>query len=299
MKEEVVPQRCRILAPAKINLFLRVTGKREDGYHDLVTWMHKLTLCDTIDLEFGSGKGVCLHCDDPTLPTGAGNLVIKAVEAFLTALGKKTMPGLVIRLSKKIPVAAGLGGGSSDAGTVLRGLNKMFGTPFSGQHLVEIARNIGADVPFFTTAWPSVIATGIGEVMKPIKPLAGYRVLLVNPGFPVSTAWVFEKFRLTTQSKNSTLSCFKSLDEICSNFSEMSNDLESVTFGKYPEVKEIRDALVEGGADLAMMSGSGPTVFGLFSVTDSQRHDSVSHLARFFRQRFGERVYVTDIDTGA
>ena len=287
---------CRIQAPAKINLFLKVTGKRDDGYHDLVTWMQKLEISDEIELELDGSRGIRLRCDDQNLPVGDDNLVVKAARAFFAAAGVDPGTGLCIRLTKRIPVAAGLGGGSSDAGAVIRGLNSLYAEVLNQDQCIDMARKIGADVPFFVTDYASVLASGIGDVMKPLPSLVGYRVLLVNPGFHVSTAWVFEKFRLTRPVKESKLSCFKSPEISSLHLEDLQNDLEEVTFGKYPEVMSIRDSLRDSGAALAMMSGSGPTVYGLFSEdVDSNIQDVVVD----FRNRYGKQVFLTAIDAGA
>ncbi len=150
-----------LYAPAKINLFLHVLGQRADGYHDLETWMQKLQLYDIITLEIiPEERGIELFCSDPNIPADASNLAARAATAYFAVSRKGKGCGVKISLEKHIPVAAGLGGGSSDAGTVLRGLNAVFGQEFSEPELIEIARPLGADVPFFAGGHNAVVAQG-------------------------------------------------------------------------------------------------------------------------------------------
>jgi len=284
-------------APAKVNLFLHVLGRREDGYHELVTRMQKIDLCDTLHVSRRTSPGVAFSCSDKRLPTGTGNLAVLAAHTYLDAAGVDGRCGLEIRLQKRIPVAAGLGGGSSDAGAVLRGLNVLFDNALGAEQLIELGGTIGADVPFFTVACTAAIARGIGERLSPAADIEGFWILLVNPGISVSTRIVFENYALTTLSKNSTLPSFdkSGLDRFSCD--QMHNDLEAVTMARHPVIGTIKHSLIENGAAAAMMSGSGPTVFGLFS-TERFTARQIETLVDTFALAYGQHVYATRTYTG-
>ena len=267
-----------LLCPAKLNLALRVTGKREDGYHDLETVFQRVTLFDRLRVSRKDSPGVELSCPDSGLPVDGNNIVLKAAEAFF-----KNMPepgGVRLTLWKKIPVAAGMGGGSSDAATTLAGLNRLFGRPYSLERLMEIGSSVGADVPFFLLGVSSAYGEGIGDRLTVIRlPLMWF--VLVHPPLEVSTAWVYRKFDLSltktarkVKKKNSDRGSF-SLDEL------FFNDLQKVTFTAHPELQTIRETLVSLGALKALMSGSGPTIFGVFpdirAALSAQRTITAGH----------------------
>jgi len=282
----LMPLTCE--APAKINLFLAIRGKRADGFHELETQMLKLALADHVHLE-EQGAGISLYCPGSGLPTDQDNLVHRAAAAFLAALG--TEKGIRIVLEKKVPIAAGLGGGSSDAAAALRGMNALFGAPFSQEQLVELARPLGADVPFFVVDCQAAWATGIGDRICPgPAPLSDW-IVLVNPGFSVSTRWVYENFTLTTKGKPYILGrAFEHADKRCPAPGKVPlyNDLEAVTIGKYPLLGLLKEELLADGAHGALMSGSGPTVFGLFQDKEAARKSAVR-----FAERFGRNVFLT------
>ncbi len=273
----------RLSAPAKINLYLKVTGRRPDGYHDLATLMQKIDLCDELLLQTCK-TGIQLSCPDSSLPENRDNLVFKAAQLFLASLEERLggeERGVRMTLYKKIPAAAGLGGGSSDAAAVLLGLNELFSTNCTTEELVSLAVQLGADVPFFVFGHAAAWATGIGEKLTPAVSLTKYHLLVVNPGFPVATQWVFKNFRLTVDEKKDSLDCChcskrkSDFSVLAETFSrrviqpmELENDLESVTTERYPEVNRLKKKLLNHGAVGAMMSGSGPTVFGLFAESD-------------------------------
>jgi 4-diphosphocytidyl-2-C-methyl-D-erythritol kinase len=250
-----------LLCPAKLNLSLRVTGKREDGYHDLETVFHRVTLFDRLRLSRKDSPGAELWCPDSGLPVDGNNIVLKAAEAFFK--NQPETDGVTLTLWKKIPVAAGMGGGSSDAAATLAGLNRLFGRPYSLERLMEIGSSVGADVPFFLLEVSSAFGEGIGDRLKAIRlPLMWF--VLVHPPLEVSTAWVYRNFDLSLtkiagkiKKKNSDRGSF-SLDDL------FFNDLQKVTFTAHPELRTIRETLVSLGALKALMSGSGPTVFGVF-----------------------------------
>ena len=292
------PEVVTLLAPCKVNLLLRVLGRRGDGYHELETWMQKLDLADEISLRILPQPEIVLHCDDPDIPGGAGNLAWRAAQAFLKASRKSTGKGVEIHLQKKVPSGAGLGGGSSDAGTVLRGLNRLFDHEFTDQELVKMATPLGADVPFFAVEHSAVLATGIGEAMVPVEPLTNCSIILVNPGFSVSTKWVFETFALTSDSEESRMSPSRIHDVKALSLDDMCNDLEQVTSGAFSEIEQMKKKLLDLGAYKAMMSGSGPTVFGVFP-DDRSDMVAVQGAADRLRLEYKERVFVTRSYTGA
>ncbi|MEE4166419.1 MAG: 4-(cytidine 5'-diphospho)-2-C-methyl-D-erythritol kinase [Desulfocapsaceae bacterium] len=287
-----------LLAPAKINLFLSILGRREDGYHELVTRMQKIDLCDHLNISTRRSPGIHLSCSDKTLASGKNNLVVIAAEKFLKAAGLIFEYGLDIHLEKRIPVAAGLGGGSSDAGAVLKGLNTLFKTPLSAEQLVEIATTIGADVPFFTVDYPSAIASGIGERLSAAPDIEGFWIILVNPGIPVSTRAIFENYTLTTVPKNSKVPSFQKRRLTDFSVGQMHNDLEPVAILSQPVIETIKLSLLENGAVAAMMSGSGPTVFGLFP-TEQYTEPEINTLVDRFTMVYGRRVYAARPFAGA
>ena len=296
--ENDFPEVLDLFAPAKINLFLRVLGKRADGYHQLETWMQKLDFGDTVTLQPTRDGMIRLSCSDRSLPQDLSNLASRAAALFFSLSSRGKGHGVAIRIEKRIPVAAGLGGGSSDAGAVLCGLNRLFGGEFSEEQLASMALQLGADVPFFATSHDAVIAGGVGEEMYPLPGLQGYGIVLVNPGFSVSTRWVFENLGLTTELKESKLASFRKDAFALLTRGKLVNDLESVTLASYPELLEIKTDLVDAGAEISLMSGSGPTVFGLFPDT-SKNATALQVVADEMRRKFGERVFVARAKVGA
>ncbi len=259
-----------IAAPAKINLFLSVCGRRQDGYHILDTLMAKLHLADTLSIGILDRPGIELACAGASIPDGEGNIAWRAAAALLAATGRQDI-GVRIRIDKRIPVAAGLGGGSSDAAAVLLGLDHLLELGLGSRRLAELALDLGADVPFFVHPWPVARAGGIGERLAAATLDQPWHVVLVNPGFRVSTRWVFENFALTSPGDPYMLGRNQvggPRDGVRPAPRHFRNDLERVTASRYPELQRIKAALLEGGAAAALMSGSGPTVFGLFADRD-------------------------------
>lgn len=250
-----------IETPAKINVRLKITGRRPDGYHTLVSVMIPVTLTDRLVLQPTRGSGIELACSGGKVPMGEENLVHRAARAFFSKAHVEK--GVSIRLDKRIPVAAGLGGGSSDAAATLRGLDALWPGRLSSAVLHRLAAGLGADVPFFLTPVPAV-ARGIGEVLEPLANWPNLCYVIVNPPIAVSTAWVYGQFRieLTTHENDCTFDALKTEGFSVSRLLE--NDLEPVTEARFPVVRTIREALLETGAEGALMTGSGPTVFGIF-----------------------------------
>lgn len=254
------------VSPAKVNLFLKVLRKREDGYHDLLSLMQRIDLCDEMTFE-RTGGGIQLRCPGTTLPEDGGNIVYRAAAAFFSRIG--TPPDIGITLRKRIPVAAGLGGGSSNAATTLLTLNEMHGAPLAQEELREIGTGLGADVPFFIfgkTAW----ASGIGDRLQEAPPLPPLHLLLVNPGFEISTKSVYQGLNLglTKEAIHYSIPRFSTVDDLVRG---IMNDLESVSLRLHPVLNQIKALLMKNGARGALMSGSGPTVFGIFPDEESAR----------------------------
>ncbi|HWP34973.1 MAG TPA: 4-(cytidine 5'-diphospho)-2-C-methyl-D-erythritol kinase [Thermodesulfobacteriota bacterium] len=272
----------RLTCPAKVNLTLEVLGRRADGYHEIRSVMVPISLADELVLRAAAEPGVHLTVEGADLPTGPDNLVHRAATLFFEALAEGRgpggpagrsrpggAPGVAIHLVKRIPVGAGLGGGSSDAAATLRGLARLFGVDLGEAALAALARRLGADVPFFLETRPA-LASGIGERLAPLPPLPPLWMVLLNPGFPVSTAWAYREFdalagedgRLTPPGDQGTIDRF--LEGPAAAASALRNDLERATLRAYPVVAELKAALVASGALGALMAGSGPTVFGIF-----------------------------------
>ena len=258
-----------MLTCSKVNLSLAVTAKRPDGYHDLDSLFYPFREpSDEITLEDAPGSdGVSIRCDAPGVPLEPEkNLCGKAVFAYCKAAGMP-LPGLVIRLKKNIPVAAGMGGGSADGATVLRLLQEKYGALRETQ-LDDAAFSLGADVPFFLTPRPSHV-TGAGEHHVPVEGLPDrLPLLLAAPQFPVSAAWAYQHMDLaktvaTPPRTNELIEALRSRD-YKSAAGLMRNDLEHALFVKFPLLVLLRDFLLAHGALRAMISGSGPTILALF-----------------------------------
>ncbi|MGD8880522.1 MAG: 4-(cytidine 5'-diphospho)-2-C-methyl-D-erythritol kinase [Desulfobacterales bacterium] len=260
----------KILSPAKINFFLHVRGKRPDGYHELFSLMCRINLFDNITLQIGGTHedGVEIYCSHPEVPADATNLAYQAARLFQRQLN--TVQGVKIHLEKHIPVGAGLGGGSSNAASVLLALNTYYGHPFSPSDLMEMGLKLGADVPFFIFQKPA-IATGVGEKLEAFEGDLQYHILLLYPGFSVSTAAVYQNLNLglTKDKKKPTSNHLK--PNRFNLADHLTNDLEQFTALKYPEIGLAKEKLLKLGAVGALMSGSGPTVFGLFDNTDTAK----------------------------
>jgi 4-diphosphocytidyl-2-C-methyl-D-erythritol kinase len=251
--------------------------------------MQKIALFDMLHLS-RKGEGIFLSCPGSKVPEDRENLVYRAADAFFSAT--RIAAGVHIVLEKNIPVAAGLGGGSSDAAAVLVGLNKLLAADLETECLMDIGLKLGADVPFFLEDCSLALATGIGECLQKVDPIREYWILLVNPGFAVSTKWVYEKFPLTSYSNPYILARGQLMDGESHTispglFEELGNDLEAVTVKRYPEIGNIKNELKKAGAIAALMSGSGPTVFGLFSGKEEAQRSFVR-----FVEKYGDNVFL-------
>jgi 4-diphosphocytidyl-2-C-methyl-D-erythritol kinase len=253
-------------APAKVNYRLDVLRRRPDGYHELRMIMQRIDLCDDVVIALSDTPGIRVICGRQGVPDGPGNIAWRAADALLEMTGR--LAGLDIVITKNIPVAAGLGGGSSDGATVLMGVNELLGLKLSDERLMEIGVKLGADVPFFIFK-RCALAEGIGERLTPVAGLTLLWLVLVNPNVHVSTAWVYQNLQLTTDKVPPIIPLFySSITDVCAI---LANDLETVTIKRFPVIAEIKNQLLGAGACGSLMSGSGPTVFGIFAGEDSAR----------------------------
>ncbi|MBW2281721.1 MAG: 4-(cytidine 5'-diphospho)-2-C-methyl-D-erythritol kinase [Deltaproteobacteria bacterium] len=257
----------KVLAPAKLNLGLRILDRRPDGYHEIETVFVPLRLFDELEIEASPEPGIHLECDDPALPLDGRNLAVRAAERTSAALGVE--PAWAIRLRKRIPVAAGLGGGSSDAAAVILGLEELAGTALDSRVRAELARGLGADVPFFLDPRPAV-GRGVGDRLEPIPDVPELSWLLVRLPFGISTAEAYQSAsrELTLPRRGSSIAALLGPSGAVGS---PENDLETFAVRGHPEIEQARRALLEEGARAAGMSGSGPTVYGLFDDTEAAR----------------------------
>jgi 4-diphosphocytidyl-2-C-methyl-D-erythritol kinase len=281
-----------VKAPAKVNTVLKVVGVRDNGFHDLEMIMVPLTLSDEITLT-AIPEGIELRLDgqgdDGML--GDDNLACRAAREMFAEAGVSS--GVKIELKKRIPVAAGLGGGSSDAAAVLRGMNALLGLDWPSDRLAKIGERLGSDVPFFCYDGPALV-TGIGDRVKPLDKFPNTSFILVNPGFAVSTPWVYKKWDEIVQPREiKGLTVEKTGDRVppaspveqgrpffqvvSEVVDSLHNDLEVVTIPEYPEIGKIKNTLMSLGAAGTLMSGSGPTVFGIFENKQA-RDEALSEL---------------------
>ena len=246
----------QVIAPAKINLSLRVLGRRSDGFHDIETFVTPISLCDKIKIEQRSGKQtIAFRCDDPSVPKGEDNLVVRAAMIFFEET--KISTGISIELKKRIPHAAGLGGGSSDAASTLLALNELLATNLPREALAKMAEMIGSDVPFFIFQ-SAAVCKGRGEVVGPTRLREGLPLLLLKPEFGVLTQWAYSRWRESHEIFGVSYGG--------QQFAQQSfvNDLERPVFEKFVFLAELKMWLLnqpEVGA--ALMSGSGSTIFAV------------------------------------
>mgnify|MGYP000238811723 CR=1 FL=1 len=262
-----------LLSPAKINLVLAVTARRPDGYHELATLMACIDLYDRIELRF-TGPDIRLTCHAAGIPEDETNLAFKAARAFQAAYradrGASPFDGLGIALHKTIPAGAGLGGGSSNAATVLKALNQHVPKPFPADRLAALALQIGADVPFFLFGKPA-LATGVGERLRPWPELKPFPVVVVFPGRGLATGEIYRSLNLRLTNCEKKLKGFLLKRGVFDAAAHLCNDLEAVAVKRCPDIALIKRELRRFGALGALMSGSGSSVFGLFASADEAR----------------------------
>lgn len=252
-----------IKAMAKVNLGLDVLRRRENGYHDVKMIMQTVNLYDTLTLS-KIDEGIVITTNTGELPLNEDNLIFKAAKLLLEYADKKT--GVSIRLDKQIPIAAGMAGGSTDAAATLLGMNELYNLELTKEVLAEIGVKIGADVPYCIYGG-TYLSEGIGEVLTKLPDAPDCYVVIAKPGIGVSTKYVYENLHIETVEKHpdidGMIDAIKtgSLDGVAE---KMENVLETVTIKRYPEIETMKKCLLQNGAENALMSGSGPTVFGIF-----------------------------------
>jgi 4-diphosphocytidyl-2-C-methyl-D-erythritol kinase len=252
-------QRMQVLAPAKINLSLRILGRRNDGFHELDTLIAPISLYDEIGIDKGpSAQGIKFRCDDPSVLQGDDNLAVRAAKAFFERT--KIEPAASIELKKKIPHGAGLGGGSSDAASVLLALNELFDAKLSLEALAEIAAPIGSDVPFFVFQ-SAARCKGHGEVVTPAKLKRQLSILLLKPSFAISTAWAYSRWQHSREIPGVQYQAQEFADQT------FVNDLERPVFEKFVFLAQLKMWLLsQSEVGAALMSGSGSTMFAVIQA---------------------------------
>lgn len=280
------------LSPCKVNFLLNILGKRADGFHELETLFHPVALADVLTFK-KAASGIQLTSNNPALPTDAGNLVHRAAQKFFEAA--KIGEGVAIHLEKRVPLAAGLGGGSSNAAHTLIGLNELFQKPLSAAQLDMLAATLGSDVNFFLQSGPA-IGVGRGEQIRALEPFAALKaahIVLIHPGFGISTAWAYQNLarfpaalngrpgrvqELVSELRNS------SLESAAPNFY---NSLEAPALEKFPILAMFQEFLRANGATVALMSGSGSTTFAI-----AKTHAQAEGLVEKFKSRFGANSWI-------
>ncbi|WP_395717428.1 4-(cytidine 5'-diphospho)-2-C-methyl-D-erythritol kinase [Prosthecobacter sp.] len=273
-------------SPAKINLWLRILGKREDGFHEVQTRLCQLALGDTVEVEhLGAGHNVALTCSDPTVPLDESNLAIKALRAFESRANKNS--SWRIHLEKKIPAGAGLGGGSSNAATVLKACNTLAGSPLSPAQLIELGAQIGSDVPCFLIHTPASDGAGRGEQVTPVEFDWKLPLVLIKPPFPIPTPWAYKRW-----ANSKEIPGVPYAPQLCP-WGAMVNDLERPVFEKYLLLPTLKNWLLEQGeVRAALMSGSGST---MFAITDTPVQ--AAELAAKAREWCGETAWIQSTST--
>lgn len=264
-------------APAKINLYLKIFNRREDGYHNLLSLMQMVGLYDLLTFR-KERSGIRLSVENAPLPADRSNLIVRAAE--MVQREARVSKGVSITLAKNIPIAAGLGGGSSDAAATLIGLNRLWSLRWPREKLAEMGATLGSDLPFFFSG-PTAWVWGIGEKVERTLPLVEGWAVLVNPGDPVSTAWVYEQFSkkigLTKKAPDinmvQLIAQRATLKEILRH---PYNDLEKVTLAAFPHLIQIKRELHDLGGEGVLMSGSGPTLFALFRRQETAKKAAFS-----------------------
>lgn len=285
-------------SPCKINLLLNILGRRPDGFHELETVLQPVPIHDLLSFE-KIPSGIQLTCSDPGLPADSTNLVFRAAEKFFSASAVPS--GVRIRLEKRIPLAAGLGGGSGNAASALRALNELFGHPLDPARLSLLAAEIGSDVPFFLQDGPA-LAFGRGENIEPLQPfpaLAGAHLLLIHPGFGVSTPWAYQNLARFPAALNGRPGRARALVQSLQSRTlqdaapDFCNSLEAPVLEKYPLLACFQEFLREQGAAVALMSGSGSTTFALFAS-----RASAESAAEKLKSEFGDYPWIACVPLG-
>jgi 4-diphosphocytidyl-2-C-methyl-D-erythritol kinase len=264
-------------AYAKINLGLDVLRRREDGYHEVRMIMQTVDICDDLTLEQTTEPGIRIRTDCTELPTGSDNLICKAADLILQSYRKRQQAqtetqsqGVTITLTKRIPIAAGMAGGSADAAAVLRGMNELFEMGYTTGELQELGVKLGADIPYCIVGG-TMLSEGIGEILTPLPSPPDCFLVVAKPDINVSTKFVYENLHVETLNRHPDIDGMieaigqGSLQGITDR---LGNVLETVTVKAYPVIDDIKETMIRGGALNALMSGSGPTVFGIYALRD-------------------------------
>ena len=280
-------------SPCKVNLILNILGKRADGFHELETVMHPVNVCDQISFT-PSGSGVQLTCSHPELPVDGRNLVFRAATNFLAEA--KISDGVRLHLDKKIPMAAGLGGGSGNAATTLLGLNELFGKPLNAAQLQVQAAALGSDVPFFLQTKPA-LAVGRGEQVQSLEPFASLRgtaILLIHPGFGISTPWAYKELARFSSALNGERGRAQRLatslreKDLTSAAKDFYNSLEAPALEKFPVLALYQEFFRAHDAVVSLMSGSGSTTFAVFP-SEGKAQSAIDP----FQAKFGSAAWLT------
>ena len=280
-------------SPCKVNLILNILGKRPDGFHELETVMHPVNVCDQISFTRG-GSGVQLTCSHPELPVDSRNLVFRAATHFLAEA--KISDGVRLHLEKKIPMAAGLGGGSGNAATTLLGLNELFSHPLNAAQLQTIAAALGSDIPFFLQTKPA-LAIGRGEQVQSLEPFAclrGTAILLIHPGFGISTPWAYKELARFPAALNGERGRAQRLvttlreKDLTTAAKDFYNSLEAPALEKFPVLALYQEFFREHGAAVSLMSGSGSTTFAIFP-TEATANAALDP----FKSKFGSTSWIS------
>ena len=281
----------KLKALAKINLGLDVVRRREDGYHEVRMVMQTIHLYDQLLIQKSETPGIQIHSNLSFLPVNENNLVYKAGKLLMDEFDIHT--GVSVELNKRIPVAAGMAGGSTDAAAMLYGMNQLFGLKLKRKDLMERGVQIGADVPYCIMRG-TALAEGIGEKLSSLPPMVKCPVLIAKPAVSVSTKFVYQNLKLNEQTPHPDIDALitdirnSDLDNICA---DMGNVLETVTIPNYPVIAQIKEQMLKSGAKASMMSGSGPTVFGLFGEEETARRARAEMKA----SGLAKQVYLTSI----
>jgi len=282
-------------SPCKVNLLLNILGKRADGFHELETVLHPVPVHDRLTFT-RTAQGIELTCTEAALPTDSRNLVFRAAALFLEAA--RIREGVRLRLDKRIPLAAGLGGGSGNAAVTLLGLNELFGGPLGPEALHSLAARCGSDVPFFLHSTPA-LATGRGEQIQPLPAfpaLAGRAFLLAHPGFGIATSWAYQQLARFPDALHGRpgrarkLVALLAQPDLAAAAAEFYNSLEAPALEKYPLLALYQEFLRANGAAAALMSGSGSATFAVL-----ENLAAAQALAQKFKAKFGPALWLATV----
>lgn len=276
-------------AYAKINLGLDVLRRREDGYHEVKMIMQTIDLYDTLEFTVSEDEGVTLVINGSSLSAGEDNLICKAARLLLADAG--IAKGVNITLEKRIPIAAGMAGGSSDAAATLWGMNELFDLGYSKQELQALGVKLGADIPYCLSGGTAV-SEGIGEILTPLSSPPACHLVVAKPDIDVSTKYVYEHLqadKLTYHPDIDGMADAINNGDLSGITKRMGNVLETVTIPAYPVIDRIKECMKKAGADNALMSGSGPTVFGIFE----KKENAETAADRIKREHLADQVFVT------